>query len=273
MCDARGAVRQCDCRDGLGELAEGSVDLVVTSPPYWNLKRYSQWPDYADYVSEMNEAWSLCVRALKPGGKLCINVGAIPVSKSVLGFRHMLDPLSDFSMFLRGDGRAYIFSQIVWEKVSSPRVTAFGTYPYPPGVLVSQNFEHIWVWRKRGKMPPADRELRERGRMTKEEWAAWCANSVWRIPASSVWRDCPKEMHGAQFPAEVPRRLIRMYSHVGDTVLDPFAGLSTTAVAAARCGRRFLMLEKNPEYVEASLRRLAAEPGGAPDRPAEPMSG
>jgi len=258
--DPHGDIRCCDCRTGLADLDEGSVDLVVTSPPYWNLKEYSHWPDYTDYVSEMNEAWSLCVRALKPGGKLCINVGAIPVSKQVLGYRHMLDPLSDFSLFLRTDARAYLFAQIMWEKVASARVTAFGTYPYPPGLLVSQNFEHIWVWRKHGKMPPADKAMRERSKITKEEWAEWCANSVWKIPPTSVWRGCPKEMHGAQFPVEVPYRLIRMYSHQGDTVVDPFAGLSTTAVAAMRCGRRFLMLEKHPRYVEESRRRLAEEP-------------
>lgn len=258
--DPNGEVRCCDCRDGLVELPEDSIDLVVTSPPYWNLKEYSQWPDYSDYVEEMNQTWSLCVRALKPGGKLCINVGAIPVSKQVLGYRHMLDPLSDFSLFLRQDGRAYLFAQIAWEKVASARVTAFGTYPYPPGMLVSQNFEYIWVWRKHGKMPPADRALREQSKITKAEWAEWCANSVWKIPASSVWRDCPKEMHGAQYPPEVPYRLIRMYSHRGDTVLDPFAGLSTTAVAATRCGRRYLMFEKHQEYVRESLRRLSEEP-------------
>jgi len=254
-----GTVEHCDCRDGLAQLAEAASDLVVTSPPYWNLKQYSQWAEYADYIEEMNQVWSLCLRALKPGGKLCINVGAIPVSKQVLGYRHMLDPLSDFSMFLRRDGRAYIFSQVVWEKVASPRVTAFGTYPYPPGLLVSQNFEHIWIWRKRGKMPPADKALREQGRITKAEWAEWCANSVWKIPASAVYRDCPKEMHGAQFPVEVPYRLIRMYSHVGDTVIDPFSGLATTAVAAMRCGRRFLMFEKHADIVELARRRLAAE--------------
>lgn len=254
-----GTVTRCDCRDGLAAMPEGSVDLVVTSPPYWNLKSYSQWPDYGDYVREMNEVWSLCVRALKRGGKLCINVGAIPVSKKVAGHRHMLDPLSDFSLFLRGHGGAYLFAQVAWEKVAHARVTAFGTYPYPPGLLVSQNFEHIWIWRKHGKMPPADRALREESKITKAEWAEWCANSVWKVPSSSVWRDCPKEMHGAQFPAEIPYRLIRMYSHKGDTVVDPFAGLSTTAVAAMRCGRRFAMLEKHAAYVEASLRRIEGE--------------
>lgn len=255
--DPSGSIECCDCRDGLSRLDEGSVDLVVTSPPYWNLKQYSQWPDYDSYVREMEEVWSLCVRALKPGGKLCINVGSIPVSKQVSGYRHMLDPLSDFSLFLRRDGRAYLFAQLIWEKVASPRVTAFGTYPYPPGMLVSQNFEYIWVWRKHGKMPPADKALREESKITKAEWAEWCANSVWKIPAASgVYKACPKELHGAQYPPEVPYRLIRMYSHKGDAVVDPFAGLSTTAVAAVRCDRRFIMFEKHAVYVEWSRRRL-----------------
>ena len=256
-----GSILHCDCRDGLRNLPEGSVDLVVTSPPYWNLKTYSHWPTYEEYIEEMCEAWALCVTALKPGGKLCINVGPIPVSKKVLGHRHMLDPLSDFSLFLRRDARAYIFSQIVWEKTSNSRVTAFGTYPYPPGMLVAQNSEDIWVWRKHGKMPPSDKALRADSKISKEEWVEWCANSVWKFPASSVYRDVPKEMHGAQFPPELPYRLIRMYSVKGDTVLDPFAGLSTTAVSAVRCGRRFLMMEKAANYVEMSAKRISKCPG------------
>ncbi|MHA1769561.1 MAG: DNA-methyltransferase [Candidatus Thorarchaeota archaeon] len=243
----------------MDEVPDSSVHLVVTSPPYWNLKDYGNndaigqsHVSYEDYLSAICEVFGECVRKLTPDGKLIINIMPILLSgKSTrFGRRVTKTVLTDLEGFFNSLGNMYFHSLYIWDKRKAVRFSSWGSYPYPPNMLSTYPYEWIIVFSKEGRRQKVDAQIKEASVISHEEFTNWVQDSIWDFQPASA----KKEGHPAPFPEELPRRCIRLYSFVGDTVLDPFAGSGTTLRVARQLGRNSIGYEINPDY-EATIRR------------------
>ena len=253
-------VRQWDARD-LSWMADESVHLVCTSPPYGMLKEYpdntgqlGNIADYEEFLAELRKVWAECARILVPGGRVACVVGDICVSRRK-GKRHHVLPLSaDIQVQARQVGLDCL-TPIRWLKVANVQLEASRSSRYLgkpnlPNGIVKNDVEHILFLRKPGgyRKPTAQQE--QDSRIETDDYMRWYA---------PVWTDVPGQIrreHPAPYPIEIPRRLLRMFSFTGDIVLDPFSGTGTTAAAAMEVGRNSVSLEIDPEYIKLSLRRL-----------------
>jgi DNA modification methylase len=256
------ALRQGDARD-LDWLADQSVHLVLTSPPYWTLKEYplaegqlGLVADYERFHDELDKVWRHCFRALVPGGRLVCVVGDVCLPRRRHG-RHMVMPLhADIVVRARRIGFDNL-TPIFWYKISNANYevengSSFLGKPYEPNAIVKNDVEFILMLRKPGGYRQPTEEQRSASRLTKEEHQAWF-QQVWTLNGAST------REHPAPYPEELAHRLIRMFSFTDDTVVDPFAGMGTTLLAAARCGRNSVGVEIEPLYVEKTKRRLEHE--------------
>ncbi|MGI8553571.1 MAG: DNA-methyltransferase [Dehalococcoidia bacterium] len=255
-----------DARD-LFFIPSQSVHLVVTSPPCWNLKEYPEtllqmgnMPDYDNFLIELDKVWAHCARVLVPGGRVCCVVGDVCVSRRQ-GGRHFVMPLSSD---IQTRSRRFGFDNltpIIWLKVANIQMEAskssrFLGKPYLPNGIIKNDFETILMLRKpalggkRGYRSPTP-EMEEASRIGKDEYFRWF-RAIWDDVRGASLRN-----HPAPYPKEIPYRLIRMSSFVGDTVLDPFVGTGTTLLAAIDAGRNSVGVEVNPEY--AAMARCAVE--------------
>jgi DNA modification methylase len=260
-----------DSRRLAGILGERSVELVVTSPPYWDLKRYGDDHDGAQlghvadrdqFLRELNLVWRACYDALVPGGRMCVVVGDVCRSRKEHG-RHVVEPLH---AFLQVECQRLGFdplAPIIWSKIANMATEVEGNgagflgKPYEPNAIIKNDIEFILLFRKPGGYRHPTAEQRLRSLIEKEDHKQWF---------QQIWSDVPGEVqrgHPAPFPAEVARRLIGMFSFVGDTVLDPFAGTGNTVAAAMEMGRSSIGVELEPRYFELAKRRLHAPPLGA----------
>ncbi len=258
-------ILQGDARN-LSALADGSVHLVITSPPYWTLKEYNEGQgqlgaigDYQRFVEEIARAWRECHRVLVPGGRLIIVVGDVCLSRRRHG-RHVVVPLhASIQESCRRLGFDNL-APIIWHKIANARFEMGGGggflgKPYEPNAVIKNDIEFILMQRKPGgyRSPsPAARVLSLISAAQHREWF----RQIWTIPGAST-RD-----HPAPYPVELATRLVRMFSFVGDTVLDPFLGTGTTSVAAARAGRNSVGVEVDPEYLELARHRFLDETTG-----------
>lgn len=255
-------LRRGDARN-LDWIADESVHLVVTSPPYWTLKRYNDHPDqlghvedYERFLDALDQVWRHIHRVLVPGGRLVCVVGDVCLSRRQFG-RHLVMPLhSDISVRCRRIGFDNL-NPIIWHKIANANFEVGGGggflgKPYEPNAVIKNDIEFILMQRKPGGYRRPTDEQRALSMIGKEDFSAWFRQN-WTLPGEST-RD-----HPAPFPLEIVHRLISMFSFVGDTVLDPFAGTGTTLVAAARLGRDALGTEIDPAYVRQAARRLHAE--------------
>ena len=238
-----------------------SVNLIITSPPYWTLKDYdvegqiglgSSSYDY--YLSELNKVWKECVRVLAPDGKICINIMPFLLTGKAARFerRETRLVLGDIERFMDSTGCMFQFGLYIWDKRKIARFSSFGSYPYPPNIFSTYPYEWITIFSKEGKRKPVSKEIKEKSKLTTEEWQKWAINSIWEMQPAKA----KAEGHPAPFPKELPTRLIKLYSFWGDTVLDPFAGTGTTLLAAQELGRKSIGLELNPEYIKLINRKL-----------------
>ena len=234
----------------MSQIQNESVHLIVTSPPYWQLKDYGidnqiGFNDtYEDYINNLNLVWKECHRILMPGCRLCINIGD-QFARSVYYSRYKVVPIhSEIIRFCESIGLDYMGS-IVWQKPTSMHTTGgqkiMGSYPYPRGGIVKIDYEHILLFKKLGKAPSPSKEAKEKSILSMEEWNEYF---------SSHWSFCgvKQNRHIAVFPEELPKRLIKMFSFVGDTVCDPFMGSGTTALAAGNLGRNSVGYELNKDF-------------------------
>lgn len=250
-----------DARD-LWAIPDSSVHLVCTSPPYAFLKQYREGVDgqlgdildYEDFLDELDKVWRECARVLVPGGRVACVVGDVCVSRR-LGGRHYVLPLSaDIQVRARRLGLDSL-TPIRWYKVSNitteaSRSSVFLGKPNLPNGIIKNDFEHIVLLRKPGGYRSPTNEMNERSRIETEEY---------RKLFSPVWTDVHGQFrtnHPAPYPTEIPRRLIKMFSFVGDTVLDPFGGTGTTAAAAIELGRSSVSYEIDETYIEITKARL-----------------
>ncbi len=244
------------------ELSDESVDLVVTSPPYWCIKDYEHEgqigyeQSYDDYLQALTAVFSECHRALRKGCRMAINIGDQYLRASEHE-RYRIQPIpADITVLGRQIGFDFMGS-IIWRKVTTTNTTGggsmMGSIYFPKDGHITYEHEYIQVFRKLGKWAKPSGDAKEKSRLTLEERSQWFRG---------VWDDLPpvrQNGHAAMFPVELPRRLIRMYTFWGETVLDPFLGSGTTCVAAAMEGRSCVGYEINREYAETITEKLRPE--------------
>ena len=259
-----------DARD-LRFLPDESVHLVVTSPPYFNLKAYAsdagggqlgRISDYEVFLDELDRAWKECARVLVPGGRICCVIGDILIPRRA-GGRHRVLPLpADIQVRSRKHGLDNL-TPILWFKIGNRTNEAGGGSsgyygkPYQPGAVIKNDHEHILMLRKPGGYRTTPMIQKALSMLQREEMDAWM-RLVWSDIRGASLRDG----HPAPFPPELAERLIRLFSFAGDTILDPFAGSGSTAVAAIRSGRNSISVEIEEEYLNAATRRAAGEAAG-----------
>lgn len=234
----------------MSKVKDSSVQLIVTSPPYWQLKDYGVDNQigfnnsYEEYINNLNIVWKECERVLSPGCRLCVNIGDQFARATYYG-RYKVVPIhSEIIRFCETIGLDYM-GTIIWRKQTNMHTTGgqkvMGSYPYPRGGIVKMDYEYILLFKKLGKAPSVSDKTREASALTHEEWQT-LFNAHWNIPGAR------QDGHIAVFPEEIPRRLIKMFSYVGDTVLDPFMGSGTTALAAYHLDRNSIGYELNPKF-------------------------
>jgi DNA modification methylase len=253
-------LREGDARD-LSFIETESVHLVCTSPPYGSLKEYEDRPGqlgnmpvYEEFLEELDKVWRESLRVLVPGGRVACVVGDVCISRKKGGRHHVLPLAADIQVRARRLGFDNL-TPIRWLKVANIQLEAsrssrFLGKPNLPNGIVKNDLEHILLLRKPGGYRSPTPDQQARSRIETDDYVRWF---------SPIWSDVSGQLrreHPAPFPVEIPRRLIRMFSFVGDTVLDPFAGTATTAVAAIETGRSSVSVEIVPEYVSISERRL-----------------
>lgn len=256
---------QGDARD-LSAIPDGSVHLVVTSPPYWTLKEYAGGggdrqlgaiEDYEAFLDELDKVWRECARVLAPGGRICCVVGDVCVPRRKMG-RHFVMPLhADIQVRSRALGLD-VLTPILWHKIANGVTEAKGNgagfygKPYQPGAVVKNDVEYILFMRKGGEYRKPSVLQKALSMLTKEEMQGW-----WR----SIWTDVrgasTRAGHPAPYPPALAERLIRMFSFAGDTVLDPFLGTGSTSVAAIASGRNSIGVEVDPGYIKIAGENVA----------------
>ncbi len=257
----------------LSELPDNSIDLVVTSPPYWTAVEYEtatqeSGGSYDEYIRALLHVWLQCFRVLRPNGKLAINTPILPIPKKIIGnqhTRHIKNINNDIECSILSNSGFLRYSLFVWQKQTSKMM--FGSYPYPGNILENNTVEFINVYVKPGKPPKYSKPVKEANILKQEEWVD-LAQQVWFMYPEDVKRDAE---HPAPFPEKLPGRLIRMYTYGawgdfdGDIVLDPFCGTGTACAVAKRMRRRFIGIDISEKYIAMAQQRLAlAREGDSP---------
>ncbi|MGO8762083.1 MAG: DNA methyltransferase [Desulfobaccales bacterium] len=233
------------------EVEDASIDLVVTSPPYWHIKDYGvpgqigYGQSLHEYLKDLYRTWRECFRVLREGARLCINIGDQFARAAVYG-RYKVIPLhAEFINQCEHMGFDFL-GAIIWQKKTTMNTTGgavvMGSYPFPPNGIVEIDYEFIQIFKKPGKSKKVAKEIKAASRLTKEEWKEYFAGH-WHFGGVR------QAGHEAMFPQELPRRLIKMFTFVGDTVLDPFLGSGTTVKVAIDLGRQGIGYEINDSFV------------------------
>ena len=253
---------QGDARN-LSFIDDGSVHLVVTSPPYWTLKKYRDHKDqlgdvedYESFLSELDKVWKHCYRVLVPGGRLICVVGDVCLSRKKNDGRHTVVPLhASIQEHCRKIGYDNL-APIIWHKIANATYEASGNgagflgKPYEPNAVIKNDFEFILMERKPGGYRQPTLPTRVLSVISDENHKQWF-QSIWAGVTGASTR-----YHPAPYPEELVKRLVRMFSFVGDTVLDPFMGTGTTTVSAAKWGRNSIGVEIDPHYFELAELRI-----------------
>lgn len=237
-------------------VASGSVQLIVTSPPYYCLKQYDggqenqlgSIQDFGRFVAEMRKALAECWRALIPGGRICLNTGDVCLSRKAHG-KHTVLPLHAHYQVILQELGFDLLTPIVWHKIGNLRREGAGASgclgkPYEPNSVIRNEVEWILIARKPGPYRKPSDATRLASMLDRADFASWMTQ-VWKLPGAST-----RGGHPAPFPIEIPHRLISLHSFAGDTVLDPFAGSGTTGKAARGLGRNAVLVDCSSQYVE-----------------------
>ena len=250
------------------EMPDNSTQLIVTSPPYFNIKDYSldgyqkvkngeqikgQIGDiavYDDYIEQMLIVWRECQRILKPNGKLVINTPLMPMLKRSLNThynRHIFDINSDIQQSILRNTNLFLLDVYIWNRTNPSKRLMFGSYPYPRNFYAQNTVEFITVYVKDGKpINNVDKAIKEQSKLTQEEWVTF-TKQIWDIPVPNK-NDIAFGKHSAIMPEEIVRRCVKLFTFVGDIVLDPFAGSGTTLKVAKELDRNFVGYEISESY-------------------------
>jgi site-specific DNA-methyltransferase (adenine-specific) len=240
------------------ELTNSSVQLVVTSPPYWQLKDYGSSDQigynhsYEEYINNLNLVWNECCRVLEDGCRLCVNIGD-QFARSVYYGRYKIIPIrTEIIKFCETIGFDYM-GAVIWQKVTTCNTTGgatvMGSFPYPRNGILKLDYEFILVFKKQGTSKLISSAIREQSKMTTEEWNQYFSGH-WNFAGEK------QNKHLAMFPEELPKRLIKMFTFVGDTVLDPFLGSGTTTLAAKNLNRNSVGYEINADFLPVIKDRI-----------------
>jgi len=249
-----------DARD-MKEVKDGSVHLIITSPPYWQLKDYGSNQQigfndsYEDYINNLNLVWRECFRVLQDGCRLCINVGD-QFARSVYYGRYKIIPIrTEIIKFCEMIGFDYM-GAIIWQKQTTMNTTGgatvMGSFPYPRNGILKIDYEFILIFKKPGNPPKVSKDIKEKSKLSKEEWSEYFSGH-WNFNGERQTK------HLAMFPKELPRRLIKMFSFIGDIVLDPFLGSGTTTLAAKNLGRNSIGYEINKKFLPIIKEKIGAK--------------
>jgi site-specific DNA-methyltransferase (adenine-specific) len=240
------------------EVDDKSVQLIITSPPYWQLKDYGTKKQigyndsYEEYINNLNLVWKECYRVLEDGCRMCINIGD-QFARAVYYGRYKVIPIqSEIIKFCESIGFDFM-GDIIWQKKTTMNTTGgaslMGSYPTPRNGIIAIDYEHILIFKKLGTSKKVSKEIKEASKLTKDEWKTYF-NGHWYFGGAR------QDGHIAVFPEELPKRLIKMFAFVGDTVLDPFCGSGTTNLAAKKLGRNSIGYEINEEFLPFIEKKL-----------------
>ena len=243
------------------EIADNSVHLVVTSPPYWQLKDYGDprqigfHDSYEGYINHLNLVWKECFRVLHPGCRMCINIGD-QFARSVYYGRYKIVPIrTEIIKFCEIIGFDYM-GAIIWQKKTTMNTTGgatvMGSYPYPRNGIIEIDYEFILIFKKPGKPPKINKKIKEKAKLSKEEWKEYFSGH-WYFNGER------QKGHIAMFPVELPKRLIKMFTFPGEVVLDPFLGSGTTTLAAINLERSSIGYEINKNFIPIIKRKIGYE--------------
>lgn len=235
----------------MSEVNDNSVHLIVTSPPYWQLKDYGPENQigfndtYEDYINNLNLVWKECYRVLHPGCRMTINIGD-QFARSVCYGRYKVIPIrTEIIKFNETIGFDYMGS-IIWQKRTTMNTTGgasvMGSYPFPRNGIIEIDYEFILIFKKPGKSHRVSKEIKENSKLTKDEWKKYFSGH-WYFNGEK------QDKHLAMFPEELPKRLIRMFTFKGDAVLDPFLGSGTSSLAAKNLDRSSIGYEMNRGFL------------------------
>ena len=234
----------------LNKIKDKSVQLIVTSPPYWQIKDYGSdnqigfHDSYEGYISNLNQVWQECNRVLSDGCRLCINIGDQFARASQYGRYKVIPIHSEIINFCEKIDFDYM-GAIIWQKITNSNPSGggaiMGSYPCPRNGIVKMDYEYILLFKKPGNAPKPTPEQKEASKLSIDEWKQ-CFSSHWNITGTR------QVEHIAMFPEEIPKWLIKMFSFVGETVFDPFLGSGTTCLAAKNLGRNSIGYEINKDF-------------------------
>ncbi len=251
----------------MSDLPDKSIQLIVTSPPYFNIKDYSKdgyqstkhshskevdigaCQNYDKYIESLLTVWKECERVLRPNGKLCINVPLMPMFKKDMNThynRHIFDIQSSIQQSILKNTNLYLMDLYIWNRINSSKKLMFGSYPYPRNFYAQNTVEFITIYVKDGipEFPIADNK--EKSKLSEQEWTSF-TKQIWDIPIPNK-SDIAYGKHSAIMPEAIPYRCIRLFSCVDDVVLDPFAGSGTTLKVAKSLNRHYVGYEIYENY-------------------------
>ena len=254
----------------MSEVPNKAVDLIVTSPPYFNIKDYTKdgyqknttgvqytgqlgdINDYQLFIDELLKVWNECERVLKPNGKLVINTPLMPMKKAEYSThynRHIFDLNSDIqhSILYQETTKLFLYDVFIWDRTNPSKKLMFGSYPYPRNFYAQNTSEFVTVYVKDGApINSVSQKTKEASKLTEQEWVEF-TGQIWRIPVPGK-NDIAFGDHSAIMPEEIVYRCVRLFTYVGDVVLDPFAGSGTTLKVVRELKRNFIGYEISKSY-------------------------
>lgn len=257
------------------DIPDESIHLIITSPPYFNIKDYSKdgyqtsqhstireddigaIDSFEDYIKSLLHVWKECERVLKPNGKLCINVPLMPMLKKDLNThynRHIFDLQSSIQNSILQGTHLFLMDLYIWNRINSSKRLMFGSYPYPRNFYAQNTTEFITIYVKDGTPERPKQEYKVNSKLSEQEWTSF-TKQIWDIPIPNK-SDIAYGKHSAIMPEEIPYRCIRLFSCESDVVLDPFAGSGTTLKVAKSLNRRYVGYELYEHYKPIILAKL-----------------
>lgn len=242
----------------MSEIQDHTIDLIITSPPYWQIKDYDNVKQIGfgqnlhEYLKDLYRVWQECYRVIKPGRRLCINIGD-QFARSIIYGRYKIIPLHSECISQCENIGFDFMGSIIWQKKTTMNTTGgatiMGSFPYPPNGMIEIDYEHILIFKIPGESIKQDIEIKKKSEITKEEWKEYFSGHWYFGGAKQI-------EHQAMFPDELPKRIIKMFSFYGDTVLDPFLGSGTTAKVSLDLNRNTVGYEINESFISTIKNKL-----------------
>lgn len=257
------------------EIPDCSIDVIVTSPPYFNIKDYykdghqekevtkanekdvGNINNFNEYIKSLIPIWKECYRVLKPNGKLCVNVPLMPIIKKDYSShynRDIFDIQSEIQNSILHKTEFFLMDIYIWNRKNSTKKLMFGSYPYPSNFYAQNTTEFITIYVKDGKPEKVSKEIKEKSKLSESEWIEY-TKQIWDIAIPNKG-DLAFGIHSAIMPEEIARRCIKMFSFVDGIVLDPFTGSGTTLKVAKELGRKYIGYELYESYAEVINKKL-----------------